>query len=134
MTNPKITKQRITELVLTELKKKQKSHNVSTAETVLVKWWTTGRQEGLRLTAEGMESFKLAEIEFYDYPFKQDGKSYHSFILNLSKKIKCPYYLGVNKIEGQNSFYIRLFDSKIAMLLNLYGNLNQYLDSVKDKK
>jgi hypothetical protein len=94
-------------------------------------WWHTGRQEGLRLTQVGMEAFKIAQIEYYDHEFIQDGKSYNEFILDLNKKIKCPYYIGVNTIKQKTkSFYIRLYDSKIAMLVKIYGTLQEYLESV----
>jgi hypothetical protein len=56
-------------------------------------------------------------------------------MLEINKKIKCPYYLGVNKIEGKKKkLYMRLYDSKIAMLIELYGNLIGYLDSIKVRK
>ena len=78
----------------------------------------------------------MAEIEFYQCVIKVNKKeSYYSFISELSKKIKCPYYLGVNKVEGQKSEpYIRLYDSKIAMMMTLYGDIHSYLDSIKVRK
>jgi hypothetical protein len=43
--------------------------------------------------------------------------------------------LGVNKIEGKKKKpYIRLYDSKIAMMIELYGDIVGYLDSIKVKK
>jgi hypothetical protein len=54
--------------------------------------------------------------------------------MELNKKIKCPYYIGVSQKEKTKSFYIRIFDSKIAMMLGLYGNLQDYLASVKVRR
>ena len=55
--------------------------------------------------------------------------------MELNKKIKCPFFLGVNKIEGKKKQpYMRLYDSKIAMMIELYGNIVSYLDSVKVRK
>jgi hypothetical protein len=133
MTNRKTVKQQITEAVLAEIPKSHRIYHQLPIDDVMFKWWFTGRQEGLRLTDEGVTAFQLADIEFYDYEFKQDGQSYHSFILELNKKIKCPYYLGVNKIDKVKSVYIRLYDSKIAMLIGLYGNIREYLESIKVK-
>ena len=81
---------------------------------------------------KGTEAFRMAEIEFYQYELKlQPEIQYHAYILELNKKIKCPYYMGVNK-DGKKSFpYIRFYDSKIAMMISLYGNVNEYLDSIK---
>jgi hypothetical protein len=78
----------------------------------------------------------MAEIEYYECDFKlREGISEHAYMLEINKKIKCPYYLGVNKIEGKKKkLYMRLYDSKIAMLIELYGNLIGYLDSIKVRK
>jgi hypothetical protein len=133
MTNRKSTKQKITEAVLAEIPKSHRIYHELPVEDVIFKWWQTGRQEGLRLTDEGVTAFQLADIEFYDYEFKQEGQSYHSFVIELNKKIKCPYYLGVNKNDKNKKFYIRLYDSKIAMLMNLYGTLQEYLSSIKER-
>jgi hypothetical protein len=133
MTKRKSTKQLITEAVLAEIPKSHRIYHSLPVEDVIFKWWQTGRQDGLRLTDEGVTAFQLANIEFYDYEFSQDGQSYHNFILDLNKKIKCPYYLGANKKGSSKLFYIRLYDSKIAMMLNLYGNLKEYLNSIKVK-
>jgi len=134
MSSLKSLKQKITETVLAEIPKSHRIYHELPIEDVIFKWWFTGRQEGLRLTDEGVTAFQLAEITFYDYEFRQDGQSYHSFMLELNKKIQCPYYLGVNKKESSKSFYIRLYDSRIARMLGLYGNLQEYLKSIKVKK
>lgn len=136
MTKRKSTKQQITEVVLTEIPKSHRIYHDLPVEDVIFKWWYTGRQDGLRLTDEGVTAFQLADIEFYEYEFDQDGQTYHSFILELNKKIKCPYYIGVCKREkskDKKKFYIRLYDSKIAMVLGLYGNLKEYLESINLK-
>jgi hypothetical protein len=134
MSNLKTVKQKITEAILAEIPKSHRIYHELPIEDVMFKWWFTGRQDGLRLTDEGVTAFQLADIAFYDYDFKQDGQSYHSFVLELSKKIQCPYYLGVNKKDKSKSFYIRIYDSKIAMMLGLYGNLKEYLESVRIRK
>lgn len=131
MTNHKSFKLQITEAVLKEIPTSYRLYHELPIDTLMFKWWFTGRQEGLRLTDEGVTAFQLAEIEFYDCEFKQEGNSYHSFIIELNKKIKCPYYIGVNKKEKSKQCYIRLYDSKIAMLINLYGTLQDYLNSIK---
>ena len=55
-------------------------------------------------------------------------------MLELNKKIKCPYYIVV-KQEGKDSQpYIRLYDSKIAMLVELYGDMVSYLNSIQTRR
>lgn len=134
MSEYKSLKQKITESILTEIPKSHRLYHTLPIDDVIFKWWFTGRQDGLRLTDEGLSAFQLADIEFFDFDFRQEGKSYHNFILELNKKIKCPYYIGVNKRNKEKTFYLRLYDSKIAMMLNIYGNLYEYLNSIKVKK
>lgn len=134
MTERVASKKYITELVLAELPDKHKLD--SSADALMVRIWASGRQEGLRLTEYGDFIFRMADIEYYQSDFKlRDGISDHAYLLEINKKIKCPYYLGVNKIEGKKKQpYIRLYDSKIAMMIELYGDIITYLDSIKVKR
>ena len=132
MPKRKSLKQTITEAVLAELPAVGKP-----LDKVLFEWWMTASSgDSLRLSDLGDLHFRLAEIEFYQCSLKVNKKeSYYSFITDLSKKIKCPYYMGVNKVEGQKAEpYIRLYDSKIAMMMTLYGDIHSYLDSIKVRK
>lgn len=139
MTNPKLTKRKITEAVIKELPEKFRLEINQDVDNLLIKWWATGRQGGLRLTEIGDMNFRLAEIEFYDFNLETDirknkNQEWHSFLLECNKKIKCPYYFGVNKNENKKIPYVRFYDSKIAMLVELYGSLKDYLNSIKEIK
>jgi hypothetical protein len=134
MSERKTLKQIITEAVLAEL---PSNHGVdSSADSLMMRIWVSGRQDGLRLTEYGDFLFRMAEIEYYQCDFKlREGTSEHAYVMEINKKIKCPFFLGVNKIEGKKKQpYIRLYDSKIAMMIELYGNIVSYLDSVKVRK
>jgi hypothetical protein len=124
----------ITEAVLAELPNNQQVD--STADGLMMRIWMSGRQDGLRLTEYGDFIFRMAEIEYYQSDFKlREGTSEHAYVMEINKKIKCPFYLGVNKIEGKKKQpYIRLYDSKIAMMIELYGDIVSYLDSIKVRK
>jgi hypothetical protein len=124
----------ITEAVLAELPNNQQVD--STTDGLMMRIWMSGRQDGLRLTEYGDFIFRMAEIEYYQSVFKlREGTSEHAYVMEINKKIKCPFYLGVNKIEGKKKQpYIRLYDSKIAMMIELYGDIVSYLDSVKVRK
>ena len=103
-------------------------------EATINEWWLTKSNEGLRLTLVGDTYFRLAQIEFFDLPLEVKQANWHKFILDCSKKIKCPYYIGVNKSENkQKEAFIRIYDSKIAMLTTLYGSIQEYLESVKGR-
>ena len=124
----------ITEAVLAELPNNQQVD--STADGLMMRIWMSGRQDGLRLTEYGDFIFRMAEIEYYQSNFKlREGTSEHAYVMEINKKIKCPFYLGVNKIEGKKKQpYMRLYDSKIAMMIELYGDILTYLDSIKVKR
>lgn len=106
-----------------------------TFENAMKKWWQNPRRDaGLRLSPMGNQAFQTAGIEYSDHEIKKIGKSYYGFVIELSKKIKCPYYIDVSKSETGNIPYIRLYDSRIAIMLTLYGDLESYLNSIKVKK
>lgn len=129
-----MTKQTLRE-VITKAVVDQIEDNTWTFDEAMDKWWMNIRREGgLRLSEMGDLSFRYAKIEFfiYDFSIGRDS-SWQLFILDMNNKIKCPYYIGVNKLEKKAQPYIRLYDSKIAMMINLYGNLNDYLKSVRIK-
>ena len=132
MTKPKY-KEIITEAVIKQLP----TGFEQTIEEAMKTWWFTGsNSDVLRLSEKGDVHFRIAQIEFYQYDFiPKIDDSYYKYMSDLGKKMRCPYFLGVNKVEGKKSKpYIRLYDSKIAMLIELYGDIVGYLDSVKVKK
>ena len=132
MPKRKTVKQQITEAVLKEIPVQYSNDHTLPIEEVMFRWWQTGRQEGLRLTPDGVVAFQLAEIEYFDCDFPAVDQSWHSFLLELGKKIKCPYFIGSKKPNGKKNVpFIRFYDSKIAMMVALYGDLRGYLDSIK---
>lgn len=138
MTSHNLSKRKITEAVVAELPLATRQE-IGDVDDIMTRWWATGRQDGLRLTDYGDLNFRMAQIEFYDFQLESDIKnnakqSWHKFMLECNKKIKCPYYFGVNKINNKNIPFIRFYDSKIAMMVELYGSLLGYLNSVKDKR
>lgn len=90
--------------------------------------------DGLRLTQLGDDKFQEAGIEYYVCPITVTHYTWYKFVTDCSRKLKCPYFLGVNKKENQKAEpYIRLYDSKIAMMMTLYGDIHSYLESIKTK-
>lgn len=130
----KSKKETISEAIFKILPEHNKYKDLTT-EQLLFRWWVTGRGgDGLRLTDEGMDAFSLADITFYHYPLKLKDKQttihVSKFTVEIGKKIKCPFYIGV---DDKKKPYIRLFDSKIAMMVNLYGSIEEYLKSIEVK-
>ena len=99
-------------------------------------WFVDFRKEGgLRLSDAGDLAFRTADLEYFDFPFTvkdlPDGLS--NGLIRLSKKMKCPYYLGTKKVDGKISGFVRIYDSRIAMMINLYGSFKSYIDSLKER-
>lgn len=128
-----MNKESITRIVYEQLPNDNpfKEHNQQQLQFL---WWTTGRSSpSLRLSEEGKTAFDLAGIVYYDYPLilsKEQKETFNNrkFALELSKKINCPYYVGL-KTQNKNSAYIRVYDGKVAVLISLYGNIWDYLQS-----
>lgn len=104
-------------------------------DDLIFKWWATGRTgSGLRLTEEGHKAFTDAEIEFYDFPLFNKGldgmkaNEFKNFTLKLGKRLNCPFYIGI-KNQQVRSAYIRVYDSKIAVMIELYGTFTEYLNA-----
>lgn len=102
-----------------------------TFEKAMKSWWFNPRKDGgLRLSQTGDLEFRYADLEHHTHELKTSSvkKSYYQFVLDLDKKIKCPYYMD---IDFNKKPYIRLYDSRISMMLSLYGDIDSYLNSIK---
>lgn len=125
----KTKKQTITEILIKELP--ENYFGTTDIEKIIFKIWCTGRTgSGLRLTEEGFKAFTNADLAFYDYFFdikkiSKDKKNYTKLSMLLDKKIKCPFYAGI-KVDTKHP-YIRIYDSKVSMMINLYGTIEDYL-------
>ena len=126
MSDRKKLKYTITRAVMDQLP----SNNIP-IETIVSDWWFTKSGDSLRLTPQGDTMFKQAQIEYFDLPVKVKKINWYKFLIECNKKIKCPYYFSVNKDQESKEPFIRLYDSKIAMMLALYGDIESYLESVK---
>lgn len=122
-------------VTITEAVRKQLPSDSTPLEKIISDWWFTKSGESLRLSPMGDMMFRMAEIEFFDLPLKVKHESWNAFVTNCGKKLKCPYYIGVNKNNTKLAEpYIRLYDSKIAVLISLYGDIQSYLESVKARQ
>jgi hypothetical protein len=126
----RLIKYKITEAVL-----KQLPYENQPLEKIIRSWWFTMNGDGLRLTPLGDTKFREADIEYYLCPMKVTHYTWYKFVSDCNSKLKCPYYLGVNKKENERPDpFIRLYDSKIAMMMTLYGDIQSYLESIRTRK
>lgn len=121
----------ITEAVLAQLPDEANTP----LQTIITTWWATKSGDSLRLSGLGDQKFREAEIEFFDLPLQVKPDTWYRFIVDCGK-LKCPFFIGINKKNKQagDGPYIRLYDSKIAVLISLYGDIHSYLDSIKTRK
>lgn len=126
-------KRRITKAVIESV-----NENLDVEKAMKTFWLDIRNEGGLRLTDVGDSFFKRADLECFEFPFrvqriidKEPIYSYQNLMLDLSLKVPCPYYIGRYKPSEP---YIKIYDSKIAMMINLYGNIYEYLKNSQLKR
>ena len=88
-------------------------------------WRNLRKDGGFRLTIKGYELFgKYLELQHYTVKLDMMVLGTKT-LLALDRKIKHPYYIQYK--ASANSINLILFDSKEAMLANLYGDLDKFL-------
>lgn len=134
MTYPK-TKYEVTEAILYAMPKSE-WHEMPIGKVVF-RWWVSGRGGySLRLTDEGAKAFDTVNVEYYEFPLGplKEFNGANNLSRQLSKKIQCPYWLGLNnKDKTKATTCIRIYDNKVALIMSLYGNLRDYLDSFENR-
>jgi len=83
----------------------------------------------MRLTASGYEAFRdQLDLEHYSYVIDNPALKNQQTVLKLDRKMQMPYYISAVKgIPKQIVF----FGSREAVVVSLYGNLEQFLDNYK---
>jgi hypothetical protein len=99
-------------------------------ESAMSAWWFNLRKNGgMRLTSTGFDTFvKKLELEHYSYPIDNPMLFNHETILDLDRKMQMPYYIHAAKGVPKQ---IVFFGSREAVMVNLYGNLQQFLDNYR---
>jgi len=127
-----MSKKLITEIVIKELPDDHPDKSIS-VEKLFMKYWVTGRSSNiLRLSKQGYEAFLAAGLQEYSYKIntnllskKLNNINVHNLTLKMGKLFKCPWYFS----KPNSSFIsVSLFDSKVAMFINLYGSIENYLE------
>lgn len=130
-------KLRLVKLLLTEIAEKPDNpYRDIKPDNLVFKWFYTGRQDrGLRLREEGKQVFEYAEIAHYDFPVETedmnpfDTWAFAAWTIKITKKMTCPFYIGMSKERRKKDVYIRIYDHKIAMMITLYGTFGEYIES-----
>ena len=93
-------------------------------------WWLNLRKNGgMRLTGLGYRAFvEDLELEHYAYSIDDPMIINQHTILDLDRKMQMPYY--IHAVKGVPKKII-FFGSQEAVLVQLYGNLNKFLENYK---
>ena len=93
-----------------------------------ITWWYNFRDGGgLRLTKAGYDAFvNELDIECYEFSIPGTAKFTYGTILALDQRLQTPYYL----MRDRGRFVkIVFFGSKEAVLVNLYGDIEKFLNN-----
>jgi hypothetical protein len=116
------------QLLTQQLVEQLSEPNKVSVETARTTWWFNLRPNGgLRLTDQGFKIMtEQLDIKFYPYQIPENLVFNQQTILKLDRALQNPYYIVTKK-----NFPVGLlfFGSKEAMLVNLYGSLDKFLDN-----
>ena len=93
-------------------------------------WWYNLRSTGgLRLTTIGYITF-VDYLDLAQYEFRiEDAHEFNlRMVIALDRQLELPYYIVIKKGIPLSVIF---FGSKEAMLVNLYGNLQKFLDNYR---
>lgn len=116
---------------LTEQLVKQLDPDVNyTVKTAMSTWWFNLRKNGgMRLTALGYSVFvRDLDLEHYEYTITDPVTFTHDTILKMDRKLQTPYY--IHAVKGIPRKIV-FFGSREAVVANLYGSLEQFLDNYR---
>jgi len=91
-------------------------------------WWFNIRKRGgMRLTSVGYSALAdMLDLEHYAYNIDDPLTFNKQLILKLDRKMQMPYY--IDAVKGIPKKIV-FFGGKEAVMVNLYGNLAQFLDN-----
>ncbi len=105
------------------------SRAVSVDKAMKAWWFNLRKNGGLRLTGPGFVAFVAdLDLEHYEYAIDDPMHFNQHTILDLDRKMQMPYY--IHAVKGIPKKII-FFGSREAVMINLYGNLQQFLDNYR---
>lgn len=99
-------------------------------DSAVASWWFNLRKNGgMRLTNTGFQTFvEDLELEHYEYQIDNAVLFNQQTVLDLDRKMQMPYF--IHAVKGIPKKII-FFGGKEAVVVKLYGNLQQFLDNYK---
>lgn len=98
-------------------------------EQAIREWWQNpSRTRGFRLNMRGIQMFTQAQIESFTYEVALGAntrvRTWYAFLHDLDRKMTMPY--GIT--SGLTKLLITVYDSKIAIMIDLHGDFLGYID------
>ena len=119
-------KKKLTQELVALLPKEQR---ISPASAFSSWWYNLRSTGGLRLTALGFMMFvDQLDLEQYEFHISDAHEFNLKTIIALDRQLELPYYIVIKKGVATSVIF---FGSKEAMLVNLYGDLQKFLDNYK---
>lgn len=101
----------------------------SDLRSAIITWWINIRPNGgLGLTETGHTAFERAQLEQYTFEVDIPLPTIYVIAMRCDRAISCPYYL--RYIQRQR--YISVYDSRIAMMIQLHGSFSSYLNYLEN--
>lgn len=99
-----------------------------TFDQARITWWYNFRYGGgMRLTKQGYDAFvNELKIEHYEFDIPKTTKFTYGTILALDHRLQTPYYIAR---DNQRFNKLIFFGSREAVLVNLYGDLEKFLNN-----
>ena len=117
-------KRKLTEELIALLPDEQR---ISVASALPSWWFNIRRNGGMRLTGTGYQTLaEDLELEHYSYNIDDPLTFNKQLILKLDRKMQMPYY--IHAVKGIPKRIV-FFGGKEAVMVNLYGNIEQFLDN-----
>lgn len=101
-----------------------------TVSQAMSTWWFNRRKNGgMRLTGPGFAVFtEILNLARYEWTIQDPHAISQRVILALDRKLRMPYYIYATKGIPRK---IVFFGSQEAVWLNLYGNIEHFLENYK---
>ena len=98
--------------------------------TAMSTWWFNRRKTGgMRLTGPGYAVLvQQLDLVTYEFDIPNPLELNQRRLLDLDRKLQMPYY--IHAVKGIPKKII-MFGSQEAVWVNLYGNLQQFLDNYR---
>lgn len=120
-------KLKLTEQLVSQL---PDQHKITQQQAAATWWYNVSSRGGMRLTDTGYQVLVIhLKLQFYTYKITDVMQFTQQTIIKLDRRLQGPYYI----VSKKNvPIEIIFFDSKEAMMANLYGDLAKFIDNYHD--